>query len=81
MPENLGKIFYMDWELEFLHHLQTIHTPELDKKMLFFSGLGDKTIYIILFLLALIIIPKTRKYGIQMAIAVAIAALIVNAAL
>lgn len=78
MPENIGKIFYMDWELEFLHHLQTIHTPELDKKMLFFTGLGDKTIYIILFLLALIIIPKTRKYGIPMAISVAISVLIVN---
>ena len=68
----------MNWELEFLHHLQTIHTPELDKKMLFFTGLGDKTILIALFLLALIIIPKTRKYGIQMAIAVVISVLIVN---
>ena len=35
MPANIGRIFYMNWELEFLHHLQTIHTPELDKKMLF----------------------------------------------
>ena len=78
MPENIGNIFYMNWELEFLHHLQTIHTPELDKKMLFFTGLGDKTILIALFLLALIIIPKTRKYGIQMAIAVVISVLIVN---
>ena len=67
MPANVGRIFYMDWELEFLHHLQTIHTPKLDKKMLFFTGLGDKAILIALFLLALIIIPKTRKYGIPMA--------------
>lgn len=81
MPANIGRIFYMDWELEFLHYLQTIHTPELDKKMLFFTGLGDKTILIALFLLALIIIPKTRKYGIPMAIAVVISVLIVNVAI
>ena len=78
MPEDLGTIIYMDWELDFLHFLQTIHTPQLDKAMLFFTGLGDRFIPIIIFLLVLIIFPKTRKYGVPMAIATAISYLIVN---
>ena len=35
MPQDLGTVFYFDWELRFLHFLQSIHNPVLDSIMLF----------------------------------------------
>lgn len=77
MPQDLGTVFYFDWELRFLHFLQSIHNPVLDSIMLFFTNLGAKG-SILLLMLALAIFPKTRRIGIQMYLALFISILIVN---
>lgn len=82
MPQDLGTIFYFDWELKFLHFLQSIHNPILNAIMLFFTNLGTKVFSIFLILmLILIIFPKTRRIGIQMFLATLFSMLIVNCGL
>lgn len=78
MPQDLGTVFYFDWELRFLHFLQSIHNPVLDSIMLFFTNLGTKRSILLLLMLALAIFPKTRRIGIQMYLALFISILIVN---
>ncbi len=78
MPQDLGTVFYFDWELRFLHFLQSIHNPVLDSIMLFFTNLGAKGSILSLLMLALAIFPKTRRIGIQIYLALFISILIVN---
>ena len=80
MSQDLGTIFYFDWELRFLHFLQSIHNPILDSIMLFFTNFGSNGT-ILLIILALAIFPKTRRIGIQMFIALIVSTLIVNVGL
>ena len=75
MPQDLGTIFYFDWELKFLHFLQSIHNPILDSIMLFFTNSGN---IIMILILISIVYPKTRRIGIQMYLALFISILIVN---
>lgn len=75
MPQDLGTIFYFDWELKFLHFLQSIHNPVLDSIMLFFTNSGN---IIMILILISIVYPKTRRIGIQMYLALFISILIVN---
>lgn len=75
MPQDLGTIFYFDWELKFLHFLQSIHNPVLDSVMLFFTNSGN---IIMILILISIVYPKTRRIGIQMYLALFISILIVN---
>ena len=75
MPQDLGTIFYFDWELKFLHFLQSIHNPVLDSIMLFFTNSGN---IIMILILISIVYPKTRRIGIQIYLALFISILIVN---
>ena len=75
MPQDIGTVFYFDWELRFLHFLQSIHNPILDSIMLFFTNSGN---IIMILILISIVYPKTRRIGIQMYLALFISILIVN---
>lgn len=81
MSQDLGTIFYFDWELRFLHFLQSIHNPILDSIMLFFTNYSSYSTILLILILALAIFPKTRRVGIQMFIALIISILIVNVGL
>ena len=59
----------MDFEFDILDAIQKLRTPLGDILMPFFSSLGDAGIIWILMAILLFIIPKTRKYGACMAIA------------
>ena len=61
----------MNIELSILDWIQTLHTPFLDKIMVFITRLGDAGIIWIVLSIVLLLIPKTRKSG-----AVMVAALV-----
>ena len=63
----------MNIELSILDWIQTLHTPFLDKIMVFITRLGDAGIIWIVLSIVLLLIPKTRKSG-----AVMVAALVVD---
>ena len=63
----------MNIELSILDWSQTLHTPFLDKIMVFITRLGDAGIIWIVLSIVLLLIPKTRKSG-----AVMVAALVVD---
>ena len=63
----------MNIELSILDWIQTLHTPLLDKIMVFITRLGDVGIIWIVLSIVLLLIPKTRKSG-----AVMVAALVVD---
>ncbi len=66
------------WEIEVLDALQNIHTPWLDKIMVAITSLGNAGILWIVLTAVLLIIPKTRKAGLCMAIALILDLLITN---
>lgn len=68
----------MAWEFEWLDALQEIHNPILNAIMSFLSLLGDNGILWISLSVLLIIIARTRKCGIQMAVAMIITFIIGN---
>ena len=53
----------MNIELSILDWIQTLHTPFLDKIMVFITRLGDAGIIWIVLSIVLLLIPKTRKSG------------------
>ena len=53
----------MSFELEILNQLQKLHTPVLDKIMVFITNLGSAGIIWIILTLVCLIIPRTRKVG------------------
>ena len=57
----------MSFELEFLNQLQKLHTPVLDKIMVFITNLGSAGIIWIILTVVCLIIPRTRKVGWVMA--------------
>lgn len=63
----------MNIELSILDWIKTLHTPFLDKIMVFITRLGDAGIIWIVLSIVLLLIPKTRKSG-----AVMVAALVVD---
>lgn len=66
------------WEIEVLDALQNIHTPWLDKIMVAITSLGNAGILWIVLAAVLLIIPRTRKVGICMAIALILDLLMTN---
>ena len=54
----------MNWEFEFLFFLQDLHTPLLDKVMLFFTKMGNIGMPWIGIAVVLLLFKKTRKCGI-----------------
>ena len=59
----------MGFEFQILDKLQTIHTPLLDRFMVAITKLGDAGIVWIILTVILLLIPKTRKSGLYMAVA------------
>ncbi len=71
----------MSIELSILDWIQTLHTPFLDKIMVFITRLGDAGIIWIVMSLVLLLIPKTRKSGVIMVAALIVDALLCNVVL
>ena len=59
----------MGFEFQILDKLQTIHTSFLDTFMISITKLGDAGIVWIILTVILLLIPKTRKSGVYMAVA------------
>ena len=59
----------MGFEFQILDKLQTIHTPLLDRFMVAITKLGDAGIVWIILTVILLLILKTRKSGVYMAVA------------
>ena len=59
----------MGFEFQMLDGLQTIHTSFLDTFMISITKLGDAGIVWIILTVILLLIPKTRKSGVYMAVA------------
>ena len=68
----------MNIELSVLDLIQTLHTPFLDKIMVFITRLGDAGIIWIVLSIVLLLIPKTRKSGAVMVVALVVDVLLCN---
>lgn len=68
----------MNKELQILDLLQKLHTPVLDKLMVFITRLGDAGIIWIVLTIILLIFPKTRKSGVILTIALCIDTILCN---
>lgn len=68
----------MPFEFEFLDFLQTMHTPLITKIMKAASKLGDAGFIWILLAAVLLMIPKTRKVGILVSVALLLDVLTCN---
>lgn len=76
--ENIGNIFYFQWELDLLHWFQSIHNEVLDFIVPKITFLGDAGWFWILVALLFLILPYNRKIGVQAAIALVLTALVCN---
>ena len=70
--ENIGNVFYAQWELDLLHWFQSIHNSVLDFIVPKITFLGNAGWFWILVALLLIVLPYNRKMGVQAAISLAI---------
>lgn len=68
----------MNIELSILDWIQTLHTPFQDKIMVFITRLGDAGIIWIVLSIVLLLIPKTRKSGAVMVVALVVDVLLCN---
>ena len=68
----------MGIELNILDWFQTLHTPLLDKLMVFITSLGNAGIIWIVMTIVFLLIPKMRKTGAVMAAALIIDLLLCN---
>ena len=70
---------YFQWEADFLYALGNLHDGGfLDAVMIFFSKLGDAGLFWIGIGLIMLIPKKTRKWGFQMLVAIAVTFIIGN---
>lgn len=67
-----------NYELRILDSLQSIHTPFLDWLMVFFTTIGDYGMIWILLAIILVILPKTRRMGFALMIALLLDVLVSN---
>lgn len=68
----------MGIEIQFLDWLQTLHSPIVDKIMLGITCLGDAGIFWIVLAVILLLLPKTRKSGLIVAVALCIDVIVCN---
>lgn len=68
----------MNIELKILDWFQTLHTPVLDKFMTSVTKLGNAGIFWIILTVLFLLIPKMRKTGVVMAVALIIDLLLCN---
>ena len=78
MIENIGNVFYFQWELDFLHWFQSIHNDVLDFIVPKITMLGDAGWFWIVVILLLLLLPFNRKMGVQSAVALIITVIICN---
>ena len=78
MLDQMGTIFYFSWELDFLHFLQGIHNPILDKIMIAATNLEDYVLILLLIFIGLTVFPRSRKIGGTLLVATIVCFLIVN---
>ncbi|MCR5777723.1 MAG: phosphatase PAP2 family protein [Lachnospiraceae bacterium] len=76
--ENIGNIFYFDWEMDLLNWFQSSRNSFLDFWMPKITFLGDAGWFWIALVLLLIAIPVRRKLGLQAALALIINAILCN---
>jgi undecaprenyl-diphosphatase len=76
--ENIGNIFYYNWELDLLNWFQGIRNEVLDVIVPKITFLGGAGWFWILVALVFMIIPFNRKIGFQSGLALIITALICN---
>ena len=65
-------------EFEILYALQKMHTPWLDKVMVFITKLGDEGIFWLILAAFLLLFKKTRKCGLSIMISMAVCYLLGN---
>ncbi|MBO6128169.1 MAG: phosphatase PAP2 family protein [Pseudobutyrivibrio sp.] len=70
--------FFFPWELDLLHWFQSIHNEFLDFIVPKITFLGDKGWFWIVLTLIFLAVPKSRKLGIQSAIALVITVFVCN---
>lgn len=68
-------------EFEILYFINNLHTPLLDKIMVFFTNLGDAGIMWIVIALGLLFMKKTRKCGMLMLASMVLGLIIGNVSL
>lgn len=68
----------MEWELRILDFIQSLRTPFGDTVMPLVSKLGNAGMIWILLALVLLIVPRTRKYGIVVAAALIVDVILCN---
>ena len=78
MTENIGNVFYFDWEMDLLHWFQSIRNPFLDFIVPKISFLANGGWFWGLLVLLLIALPVKRKLGLQAACALLVSAIICN---
>ena len=76
--ENIGNVFYAQWELDLLHWFQSIHNSVLDFIVPKITFLGNAGWFWILVALLLIILPYNRKMGVQAAISLTLTFILCN---
>ncbi len=76
--ENIGNIFYFQWELDLLHWFQSIHNEFLDVVMPKITFLGNGGWFWIVVTLLLLILPFNRKMGVQAAISLILTVILCN---
>lgn len=55
----------MQWEFDFLYALQELHSPVMDKIMIFITQLGDEGLFWIGIGIVCLVIKKHRRMGLQ----------------
>lgn len=76
--ENMGNIFYFDWELDLLHWFQSIHNSFLDWIVPKITMLGNGGWFWIVVTLLLLILPFNRKMGVQATISLILTVIVCN---
>lgn len=76
--ENIGNVFYFQWELDLLHWFQAIGNDVLDFIVPKITFLGDAGWFWIAVTLLLLILPFNRKMGFQAALALILTAIVCN---
>ena len=76
--DNVGQVFYYQWEMDLLHWFQSIRNDFLDFIFPKITVLGNARLFWIGLTIILLIIPAKRKTGVQAAIALVLTAFICN---
>ena len=78
MVDNIGNVFYFQWEQDLLHWFQSIRNPTLDYIVPKITSLATYGRFWIAVVVILLLMPKYRKLGLQCTIAIAISVLLCN---